>query len=135
MLTKTEAYNHLIAMFDAGRLGARDSEGACIYTDGYNCCGIGALLPEEIRQRVGDFEGDVHLLMDHFDEVDDWVKRASPFSDAQLLVIQRWHDWAFTDAAAATEDFRDLLVALRDGEVTTLAVSPDLPRCHTISFL
>jgi hypothetical protein len=108
--TKQEALQHILAELDAGRLGAQNEYGGCVYEskDGKHC-GVGCLFtPEQhawIKQRkLG------HLGVGSLSE---FVGRNNLFhmtgmSVEELRRIQRLHD--DTSHNGITGAFRDYLV-------------------------
>lgn len=126
-MTKTDAYNRMIELFDAGRLGALDENGSgCAYIDGDKRCVIGALIPDDLVDTIANsrFNSNtsVTALLEEFPQ----LEAAIPFTCEQAEALQSYHDAAFDPVNGyefTPAQFRALLVNLRDGLVTKMPSS------------
>lgn len=132
-----ESIKKMLETGKAGKLGAMDDYGDCIYADGYGkFCAIGSLMPAEAIEAIANNEYQESSLGD--------LGRSKIFKvkDYGLTLeqgerLQYWHDRAFDGKSTlyGPEDFLEVLEGILSKEVTELAYHPFGDYSRRVSLL
>jgi hypothetical protein len=112
--TKQEAFQHILAELDAGRLGARGEYGGCVYESKESKhCGVGCLFTKEQHKEIRRRDLSNYTIRslsnssDFFSENN--LFHQTGMTIAELCMIQCLHDDSVVHYGK-TEVFRDYLV-------------------------
>ena len=106
---KPETVKFLIEQAKAGKLGA-NINGDCVYRHDGKCCGVGALLPQDLPLTPSMNLLPVNVLVETEPDVEEYLLDTHSVSLDEAVTLQLCHDRSFNDEIFDANDFCERLI-------------------------